>query len=188
MLCQQDEGWGKIEHEIKSSGTSTPQMMAQNFFLQIKTCSGMFFSFSNVWVVTSHRNFGARSLILERVVFSSLIMIKPWMSKSVPRKNQLFFSISLIYISLLSYLISCPWETYNATQRKCWMAKKLSWILDYISLQLANCYVEKQADYTAYCRISLDKSFIPHDHLWCFNQWALAQNRLKACSIIWMKN
>jgi hypothetical protein len=115
-------GVGKIGHKVKCLGTSSPQMMAQNFFLQIKTCSGIFSSFSNVRVVTSHRNFGARSLILERIVLSSLIMIKPWMSN----KESVILNEFNLYHSIIFDLLS-SWKTEeNSTRQYLWMTINLA--------------------------------------------------------------
>lgn len=55
----------------------TFQTIAQNFFLQINTISAFFSIFSSKCDSTSHKNFGARSWILDVMVSSSLMIINP---------------------------------------------------------------------------------------------------------------
>lgn len=60
-----------------SFGTHIFQTIAQNFFLQISTDSFSLCLFRSWYEFTSQRNFGARSLILDMIRSSSLIIIKP---------------------------------------------------------------------------------------------------------------
>lgn len=64
-------------HWQSSMFTGTFQTIAQNFFLQINTISVFFSTFSSKCDSTSHKNFGARSWILDVMVSSSLMIINP---------------------------------------------------------------------------------------------------------------
>lgn len=72
-----DLGLKKRAHMLRNENSSIPQIMAQNFFLQIIKGLRIFSSFSNKYDLTSHRNFGAMSLTFDRIDSSSLMITNP---------------------------------------------------------------------------------------------------------------
>jgi hypothetical protein len=110
------------------------QTIAQNFFLQNRTWSVPLSSFSNMCAVTSQRNFGARSMILERVWFSSLIMTKPCMFTIWQTMMTILSKLNWCndYMSIFGTLFLKKKRTENCTWESFWMGKQVASALYYI--------------------------------------------------------
>lgn len=112
-MQEQREGQLPTQSTRYSPAEKTTYTIDQNVFLHINTVSISFCLFSSVYDLTSHRNLGARSLTLDIVHSSSLIMTNPCIFKSSSTSQ-------LAFLQKFQSLSSLDTSQHEAEDDDCW--------------------------------------------------------------------